>query len=257
MFSPSQVSSSETPYPSPLSVSVRPHPPIHPLPSSLIVGIPLPWGIQPPQAQGSLLPLKSNKAILCHICSWSHRSLHVYSLVGGPVPGSSEESGQLTLLLPPWGCNPPSVPSVPPPTPPMGTPCSVQWSAVSICLCICQALAERLGSQPYQAPVSKHFLASTIESEFGIYIWHKSRSRAVSGWPFLQSLLHTLSPYFLLYVFCSPTLFYKGLLIEAGLQVQRFSPISSRQETWQHTDRHGMMVGEAESSICCPEGKRG
>ena len=31
----------------------------------------------------------SHKAILCYICSWSHGSLHVYSLVGGLVPGSS------------------------------------------------------------------------------------------------------------------------------------------------------------------------
>jgi hypothetical protein len=30
-----------------------------------------------------------NKAILCNICSWSQESLHVYSLVGGLVPGSS------------------------------------------------------------------------------------------------------------------------------------------------------------------------
>ena len=35
--------------------------------------------------------------------------------------------------------------------------------------------------------------------------------------------------------------FYKGHSIEAGLQVQRFSPISSRQETWQYPDRHGMV----------------
>jgi hypothetical protein len=33
-----------------------------------------------------LLP---DKAILCYICSCSHGSLHVYSLVGGLVSGSS------------------------------------------------------------------------------------------------------------------------------------------------------------------------
>jgi hypothetical protein len=32
--------------------------------------------------------LITNKAILCYICSWSHGSLHVYSLVGGLVRGS-------------------------------------------------------------------------------------------------------------------------------------------------------------------------
>jgi hypothetical protein len=45
-------------------------------------------------------------------------------------------------------------------TPPLGTPCSVQWLSES--LCICQALAEPLRRQLYQASVSKHFLASAI-----------------------------------------------------------------------------------------------
>jgi hypothetical protein len=51
--------------------------------------IPLHWGIKPPQDQGPPLSLMSYKAILCYICSWSHGSLHVYSLVGGLVSGSS------------------------------------------------------------------------------------------------------------------------------------------------------------------------
>jgi hypothetical protein len=48
------------------------------------------------------------------------------------------------------------------------------------------------------------FLASTIVSGFGDCIWDGSPGGTVSRWPFLQSLLHTLSPYFLLWVFCSP-----------------------------------------------------
>ena len=130
-----------------------------PLLSSL-PGIPLHWDIEHPQTQGPLLPLMFNKAILCHICCWSHRSIHRYSLVGGPVPGSSRGSGWLILLLPLWGCNPPSAPSVPSPTPPLGTPSSVQWLTASICLCICQVLAVPLRRQLYQASVSKHFPAS-------------------------------------------------------------------------------------------------
>jgi hypothetical protein len=59
-------------------------------------------------------------------------------------------------------------------TPPLGTPCSVQWLAVSICLCICQALAEPLRRRLYQTPVSMHFLASTIVSAFGDCIWDGS-----------------------------------------------------------------------------------
>jgi hypothetical protein len=77
-------------------------------------------------------------------------------------------------------------------SPSIGTMCSVQWMAVSICLCICQALAELLRRQLHQAPVSMHLLASTIVSGFGDCIWEGSPSGAVSGWPFLQFLLHTL-----------------------------------------------------------------
>jgi hypothetical protein len=38
-------------------------------------------------------------AIFCYICFWSHRSLHVYSLAGGLVPGSSGSSGWLMLFF--------------------------------------------------------------------------------------------------------------------------------------------------------------
>jgi hypothetical protein len=47
------------------------------------------------------LPLMSDKAILCH-----HGSIHVYSLIGGLVPGSSRGTGWLTLLVLLWGCKP-------------------------------------------------------------------------------------------------------------------------------------------------------
>lgn len=42
-------------------------------------GIPLHWGIEPPQHQGPLLPLMPNKAMLCYTCSWSHGSHHGHS----------------------------------------------------------------------------------------------------------------------------------------------------------------------------------
>jgi hypothetical protein len=67
-------------------------------------GIPLHWSIKPSQEQGSLLPLKFYKAILCYICSWSHGSLHMYSLVGGLGLGSSEGTGWFILLFLLWGC---------------------------------------------------------------------------------------------------------------------------------------------------------
>jgi hypothetical protein len=45
-------------------------------------------------------------AILCYICGWSHGSLHVYSLVGGFVPGNSGGTGWFILLFFLWGCSP-------------------------------------------------------------------------------------------------------------------------------------------------------
>jgi hypothetical protein len=50
--------------------------------------------------------LMSNKALFCHVCNWSHGSLHVYSLVGGPVLASSGWTDLLTLLLPDGAANP-------------------------------------------------------------------------------------------------------------------------------------------------------
>jgi hypothetical protein len=40
-------------------------------------------------------------------------------------------------------------------------------------------------------------LASTIVSGFGVCMWDGSPYVAVSGWHFLQSLLHSLTLYFL------------------------------------------------------------
>jgi hypothetical protein len=61
----------------------------------------------------------------------------------------------------------PLTPSVSSLTPLLGTLCSVQWLAANISLCICKALAGPFREQPYQAPFSMHFLASTIVSGFG------------------------------------------------------------------------------------------
>jgi hypothetical protein len=44
----------------------------------------------------------------------------------------------------------------------------------------------------------------------------------------------------------------KEILIRAGLQVQRFSPLSSRRETWQYPGRHS--VGGANNSISYSKG---
>jgi hypothetical protein len=113
----------------------------------------------------------------------------------GLAPGSS--GGGVDIVLP-MGLQASSGPSVLSLTPTLGS------LAASICLCICQALAEPLRRQPYQASISKHFPASGIESRSGDCIWHGFPGGAVARWPVLQSLLHTLSPYFLLYFVVPP-----------------------------------------------------
>ena len=69
-------------FPLPASMRGLPHPPTHshhpatlpPYPS-----IPLHKGIEPFQDQELLLPLMSDKVILCYICIQSHGSFRVYS----------------------------------------------------------------------------------------------------------------------------------------------------------------------------------
>jgi hypothetical protein len=114
------------------------------------ISIPLCWGIKPPQDQGPLLPLMSDKA-LCYICIWSHGYLHVHSLVGSLVHGRSWWSSQLTLFFL-WGSNPsllllsfPQIPHQGPQTLFDG------WLQVKH---IGQVLAEPTRGQPYQAPAS-------------------------------------------------------------------------------------------------------
>jgi hypothetical protein len=85
-------------YPLPCSLT-------HPLPLPC-PGIPLHWCIEPSQGQRPLLPLMSHKAILCYLCGWSLESLHVHSLVGGLVPGSSGGTGWFIFLFLLWSCKP-------------------------------------------------------------------------------------------------------------------------------------------------------
>jgi hypothetical protein len=86
----------ETLYPipwPPASVRVCPHLLLPPCPH-----IPLHWDIEPSWDQGPLLSLMLDKAILCYIYSWSHGSLHVYSLVGGLYPDFSFKNKQWNIL---------------------------------------------------------------------------------------------------------------------------------------------------------------
>jgi hypothetical protein len=129
--------------------------------------------MEPSWDQEPFLPLMHDKAILCYMCSWSH----VCSLDDGLVLGSFWGTGWLILLFFLWGWNPLQLQSFLY----WGTPCSVQWLAVSIHLCICKALAGSLRRQSHQAPFSMHFITSSILSGFGNCIWEESPGGTVSG----------------------------------------------------------------------------
>jgi len=167
-----------------------PQPPTHPLPPHCS-RISLSGGIEPLQDQGSPLPAMLDKAIIRYIGSWSHGSPHVYS----SVTGSSSGSGWWILFFLLWGCKPLQLlPSSPKSS--IGVP--VLSLMVGIHIWINKALAQPLTRQPYQAPVSKRFLASAIVSGLlnSVCRWYGCVGGAVSGWPSLQSLLHSLSLHF-------------------------------------------------------------
>ena len=81
-----------------------------------------------------------------------------------------------------------SAPSVLPLDLPLGSPVTIQWLAVGICICIGQVLVEPLRGQLYQASVSKHFLTLTIVLGCGVCTWDVSLGGPVSGWSFLHFL---------------------------------------------------------------------
>ena len=142
----------------------------------------------------------SHKSILCYICGWSHESHHVYYLVGGLVPGSSGVTGWFILLFLLWSCQLLQL-LVSFLSSSIGDPVlSPMVGCVHLPLYLSDT-AEPLRRQLYQAPVSKHLLASTIVSGFGNCIWAGFPDGTVTGWRFLQFLLQTLSLYLLPWVF--------------------------------------------------------
>jgi hypothetical protein len=95
------------------------------------------------------------------------------------------------IVVPPMVLQFPSAPWVLSLAPSLSILCSVQWMAVSIHFCICQALAEPLRREIYQAPLSKHLLASTTVSGFGDCKWDESPGESASR----------LAPYLLILTF--------------------------------------------------------
>jgi hypothetical protein len=141
MLSPFQVSPPKILYP--------------PSPSPLLTNIPTPasWPWHSPTLGHRAFtgpraspPLDDREDLLCSICSWSHESHHVYSSVGGLVPGSSGGYWLVHIVVL-MGLKIPSAPWVFSLAFPLGTLCSVQCLGVSIHLCICQAQIEPLRRQ--------------------------------------------------------------------------------------------------------------
>ena len=67
---------------------------------------------------------------------------------------------------------------------------SVQWLAISICICLSQVLVEPLRGQPCQATICTHNMASVTVSGFGLCTWDGFQVGLVTESPFFQSLLH-------------------------------------------------------------------
>jgi hypothetical protein len=99
----------------------------------------------------------------------------------------------LVGIVLPIGLQTPLAPPVLSLTPLLVTPHSVQWLPGSIRLCICKALTRPFRRQPYQAPFSMQFLASTIVSGFGNSIWDES-PRWDSLW---MAFLSVSAPHFI------------------------------------------------------------
>ena len=90
-----------------------------------------------------------------------------------------------------------SAPSVLPLTSTLGSQSSFWWLTASIHICVGKDLAKSLRKHLYQAPLSKHLLASAIVPGLGGCIWDISPCGAGSEWLFLQTMLYSLSLYFL------------------------------------------------------------
>jgi hypothetical protein len=93
----------------------------------------------------------------------------------------------IDIVVLPMGLQTPSAPSVLALSPPLGC-------LQCICIFMGKALAEPPRRQLYQFSSSQQAIAFG----FGISSWDGSLGGSVSGWPFLQSLLHFLSLDFLL-----------------------------------------------------------
>jgi hypothetical protein len=138
----------------------------------------------------------TDKAILCYTCSWSHGFLHVNSLVSALIPGSSGGSGWLILLFFLGVANPFS----------SFSPFSKSFTGEPVLssmvdfehLPLYLSGSGRASQETVISGSCQQALVGIHNSVWAWWLYMGWISRwDISEWPFLQSLLHTLSPYFL------------------------------------------------------------
>ena len=161
MLSPFQVFPPEILYPIPplpASMRVLPQPPTYSPPSAL--AFPYTGASNPHRSKGYSFHWGTTRPTSTMHVAWA---MSPYMCTLWLVVQSLETLGvwPVDTVASPKGLQPISALSVPSTTSLSGTLYSVQWLAVSIHLYICQVLAEPPRKQPNQAPVTKHFSASS------------------------------------------------------------------------------------------------
>ena len=149
MLSPFLVSPLKTPYPLPLPLLSNPHTPTSWPCNSPTLGHRTFTGPRPSPPIDDRL---AHPLLHMHLESW------VQPCVFSDWWFSPREFwglGLVHIVVLPMGRQNSSAPWVLSQTPSLGTLCSVQWIAVSIHFCICQAVAEHLKRQLYQASESR------------------------------------------------------------------------------------------------------
>jgi hypothetical protein len=141
-----------------------------------------PGCIKPPQDQDPPIPLMSDKAILCYICIWSHRSLPVHSLIGSLVPREYWVVQPANFVL--HGLQSPLLLQ------------SSHQSPWALCLIIGSKHPHLHWQSLPRNSYTRFLSASTSWQQqvlgFGVCRQDRSPGGAVPRWPFLQFLLQFL-----------------------------------------------------------------
>ena len=102
------------------------------------------------------------RTVLCYTCAQGHEAAYVCSLVSGFVSWNTEGPGLVDTVILPMGLQSSSAPLVIPLTLPYWSLASIQWLAVSVCICLSQLIVKPLRGQPCQGPVCMYNMTSEI-----------------------------------------------------------------------------------------------